>query len=254
MPRKPRFFVADLPTHVVQRGNNRHAIFFADNDYRVYLGWIAEAAKRWSCAVHAYVLMTNHVHLLVTPQDREGVSRMMQYLGRRYVPYVNHEYGRTGTLWEGRFKSSLVQARSYLLACCRYIELNPVRAGMVEAPGDYAWSSYRGNAIGEENSILSAHGDYLALGRSDSERRSAYRGLFATRLDQNTITQLRECLQTGTPLGNDRFRVQIEKVLGRAVGFSRRGRPKKPVEEASKESRKSTKQLPLKGVGGNDQP
>ncbi len=241
MPRKPRFFVADIPTHVVQRGNNRQAIFFTDNDYRVYLGWVAEAAKRWNCAVHAYVLMTNHVHLLVTPQDREGVSRMMQYLGRRYVPYVNHEYGRTGTLWEGRFKSSLIQARSYLLACYRYIELNPVRDGMVEEPVDYTWSSYRGNAIGEEDPILSAHADYLALGRSDSDRRSAYRALFESHLDQSTITQLRESLQTGTPLGNDRFRAQIEQALGRAVGFSRRGRPKKQIEADSSISERAVK-------------
>jgi len=207
MPRKPRFFVADVPTHIVQRGNNRQAIFFADNDYRVYLGWIAEAAKRWRCAVHAYVLMTDHVHLLATPQDKEGLSRLMQYVGRRYVPYVNQEYGRTGTLWEGRFKSSLVQARSYVLACYRYIELNPVRAGMVEAPADYVWSSYRANALGADDPMLNAHADYLALGHSDRERRLAYRTLFATHLGQDTITHLRECLQTGTPLGNDRFRV-----------------------------------------------
>jgi len=173
----------------------------------------------------------------------------MQYVGRRYVPYINHEYGRTGTLWEGRFKSSLVQARSYLLACYRYIESNPVRAGMVEAPADYAWSSYRGNALGEENPILSAHADYLALGRSDSERRDAYRALFATDLDHNTLTQMRECLQTGTPLGNDRFREQIEQALGRPVGYSRRGRPKKPVEEDGTKSGKSTKQLQPTGVG-----
>jgi len=250
MPRKPRFFIADIPTHVVQRGNNRQAIFFAENDYRVYLGWIAEAAKRWSCAVHAYVLMTNHVHLLLTPQDREGVSRLVQYVGRRYVPYVNHEYGRTGTLWEGRFKSSLVQERSYLLACYRYIELNPVRAGMVEAPADYAWSSYRSNALGEEDPILSAHADYLALGHSDSERRSAYQALFGTHLDRNIVAQVRECLQTGTPLGNDRFRAQIEQALGRPVGYSRRGRPKKPIEEDGTENRGVAKQLPLKGAGG----
>jgi putative transposase len=249
MPRKPRFFVSGIPTHVVQRGNNRQAIFFAENDYRVYLDWIAEAARRWECAVHAYVLMTNHVHLLVTPQDREGISRLMQYVGRRYVPYINHAYGRTGTLWEGRFKSSLVQARSHLLACYRYIESNPIRAGMVEAAVDYAWSSYRGNALGEENPILSAHADYLALGRSDSERRRAYRALFATHLDQDTITQVRECLQTGTPLGNDRFRVQIEQALGRPVGFSRRGRPKKPVAEDGTANRSSADQVPLKGLG-----
>jgi putative transposase len=219
MPRKPRFFVADIPAHVLQRGNNRQAIFFAENDYRVYLGWLAGAAKRWNCAVHAYVLMTNHVHLLVTPQDAEGISRLMQYVGRRYVPYVNHEYRRTGTLWEGRFKSSLVQARSYLLACYRYIELNPVRAGMVHGPADYAWSSYRTNALGEESPILRAHSDYLALGRSDRERQNAYQTLFATHLDQNTIKQMRECLQTGTPLGNARFRAQIEQVLAVRSAF-----------------------------------
>jgi putative transposase len=154
---------------------------------------------------------------------------------------------------EGRFKSSLVQARSYLLACYRYIEVNPVRAGMVHAPADYVWSSYRANALGEENPILSAHADYLAVGRSDRERQSAYQALFATHLDQNIITQLRECLQTGTPLGNDRFRAQIEQAHGRPVGFSRRGRPKKPVEEDTTESRRSAKQLRLTDVGGNDQ-
>jgi putative transposase len=249
MPRKPRFFVAGIPTHVVQRGNNRQAIFFAENDYRVYLGWVGEAAKRWKCAVHAYVLMTNHVHLLVTAQDGEGISRLMQYVGRRYVPYINHEYGRTGTLWEGRFKSSLAQAGSYVLACHRYIELNPVRAGMVATPGDYPWSSYRSNALGEEDALLSAQADYLALGRSDSERRSAYRALFATELDQDTITQMRTCLQTGTPLGNDRFRAQIEQALGRSVGLSRRGRPRKPVENDGAASRSFAKQLPLEGVG-----
>ena len=147
----------------------------------------------------------------------------------------------------------MAQARSYLLASCRYIELNPVRAGMVEAPAHYTWSSYRGNALGEENAILSAHADYLALGRSDSDRRSAYRALFESHLDQSTITQLRESLQTGTPLGNDRFRAQIEQALGRAVGFSRRGRPKKPVEADSTVRGRAAKQLPLKGVGGNDQ-
>ena len=134
MPRKARFFVADVPTHVVQRGNNRQAIFFADNDYRVYLGWVGEASERYGCEVHAYALMSNHVHLLVTPQDAVALSRMMQYVGRRYVPYVNHEYRRSGTLWEGRFKASLVQGQRYLFSCYRYIELNPVvveRAGGV---------------------------------------------------------------------------------------------------------------------------
>jgi len=248
MPRKPRFLLPDVSTHVVQRGNDRQPIFYSDNDYRVYLGWICEAAKRWNCAVHAYVLMTNHVHLLMTPQDMDGISRLMQYVGRRYVPYVNHEYQRTGTLWEGRFKSSLVQAQSYVLACHRYIELNPVRAGMVQAPGDYPWSSYRSNAFGETNPILTPHAEYMALGGgSQTERRNAYQALFSSRLDQNLISQMRECLQTGTPLGNDRFRVRIEQLLGRSIGFSRRGRPKKPADDGDKDGRNLPGQQPLTG-------
>ena len=148
MPRKPRFFLPDVPVHVVQRGNNRQAVFFDDSDYRAYLSWIREGCERYGCEIHAYVLMTNHVHLLATPQATNSISRMLQYVGRRYVPYINHTYGRTGTLWEGRFKASLIHAEGYLLTCYRYIELNPVRAQMVEAPELYRWSSFRANALG----------------------------------------------------------------------------------------------------------
>ncbi len=249
MPRKPRFFVPDVPTHIVQRGNNREPIFFSDSDYRAYLGWLQEAAQRWGCAIHAYVLMTNHVHLLLTPRDADGVSRLMQYVGRRYVPYINHEYRRSGTLWEGRFKSNLVQSETWLLVCHRYIELNPVRAAMVATPGDYPWSSYRHNAIGDVNPILTAHAEYLALGSRDTDRWAAYRELFAAHLDQAKLTELRGCLQTGTPVCNDRFREQIEKTLGCKVGFSRRGRPKKSTAEAADEhGYESTRQLSLQGV------
>jgi len=231
MPRKPRFFLADVPTHVVQRGNNRQPIFFDDGDRRVYLRWLAEAVERWNCAVHAYVLMTNHVHLLLTPNDAEGVSRAMQYLGRRYVPYVNQRYRRTGTLWEGRFKSSLVQSDAHLLTCYRYIELNPVRAGMVAVPGDYAWSSHRANAVGEPDLLLTPHPGYLALGRTEGERRDAYRALFGSLLDEHLVQEMRDCLQTGTPFGNDRFREQVERTLGCRVGQAKRGRPKRRADD-----------------------
>ncbi|MEA3278637.1 MAG: transposase, partial [Pseudomonadota bacterium] len=154
----------------MQRGNNRQAVFFDDNDYRVYLDWLARAAGEHRCSIHAHVLMTNHVHLLMTPADGEALSATLQALGRRYVPYINHSYGRTGTLWEGRFKASPVQQEGYLLTCYRYIELNPVRAGMVHKPEDYPWSSYRANALGEHNPLLSAHGLYLALGANAPER------------------------------------------------------------------------------------
>ena len=141
MARKPRFVLPGYPRHVVQRGNNRQACFFDESDYRKYLDSLAEAAHKYHCQVHAYVLMTNHVHLLVTPTTDEGISQMMQSVGRRYVRYFNGVYRRTGTLWEGRYKASLVQTDSYLLTCYRYIELNPVRAEMVPDPGDYPWSS-----------------------------------------------------------------------------------------------------------------
>jgi putative transposase len=223
--------LTNIPTHIVQRGNNRQAIFFEDEDYRTYLGWVDEAARRWECAIHAYVLMTNHVHLLVTPRDAEAISRFMQYVGRRYVPYVNRKYRRTGTLWEGRFKSSPVQSEAYLLVCYRYIEMNPTRAGMAAAPADYPWSSCRHNALGESNPILTAHPEYLALGDSDDRRQAAYRRLLADDLEQTAVEQVRACLQTGTPFGNDRFREQIQRTLGRKVGYSKRGRPVKSADD-----------------------
>ena len=227
MPRKQRFFLPDLPVHVVQRGNNRAQVFFTDKDRRKYLEWLGEAAERWNCAIHAYVLMTNHVHLLLTPADGDGISRAMQYVGRRYVPYVNRTHNRSGTLWEGRFKSSLVQSDAYLLACYRYIELNPVRAGLVAAPQDYPWSSHRSNALGRDDPLLTPHDNYLSLGRSADARRAAYRRLFETGLEPVVTKQVRECLQTGTPFGDEGFRDQIESTLGRPVGYAKRGRPRK---------------------------
>jgi putative transposase len=231
VPRKARFFVADVPAHVVQRGNNRQAIFFAENDYRVYLGWLKDASQRYECAIHAYVLMTNHVHLRVTPRNADATSRMMQYIGRRYVPYVNREYRRSGTLWEGRFKASLVQGQRYLFSCYRYIECNPATAGMVAALADYPWSSFRCNALGQEDPCIEPHAEYLTLGRSGEDRQSAYRRMFSDPMDQKLVDELRGCLPTGTPFGNDRFREQIERTLRRKVGYSRRGRPRRPGED-----------------------
>jgi putative transposase len=231
MPRKPRFFLPGVPAHIVQRGNNRQPIFFDDCDYRAYLHWLKEASERWSCRIHAYVLMTNHVHLLLTPDDTQGISRTMQYLGRRYVPYINHTYQRSGTLWEGRFKASLVQTEAYLLTCCTYIELNPVRAGMVSHPGQYRWSSYVHNAYGETNTLITEHTEYLRLASSDQARREAYRAFFTREPHAETLQNIRDCLQTGTPLGSDRFRQHIEATLGKCVGRTRRGRPQKPGEE-----------------------
>jgi len=225
MPRKRRFYLPDVPAHVIQRGNNRQAIFFCDDDYRAYLHWLKEGAERYGCAVHAYVLMTNHVHLMVTPRARDSISRTIQYVGRRYVTYVNAHYGRSGTLWEGRHKGSIISSAAYLLACSRYIELNPVRAGMVSAPGDYKWSSYCANGAGEFCPILEHHALYLSLGNSAQSRQRAYRELFRGSLAPGQIHAIRSAVQTGTPLGNDRFREQVEAALKCKVGQARRGRP-----------------------------
>lgn len=230
MPRKRRFYVAGMPVHVVQRGNNRDPVFFDESDYRAYLKWLKEAAEKYNCKIHAYVLMTNHVHLLVTPADETGVSRMMQYVGRYYVPYINHTYRRTGTLWEGRYKSSLIDSTGYLLTCMRYIELNPVRADMVAQPSEYVWSSYAANAEGKANPLVEPHELYISLAATDEERQSVYRELFAAHIAAAELTDIRASWQTGTPLGSDGFREKIEEVLGQKVGQSRRGRPIKGIK------------------------
>lgn len=227
MPRKPRFYLPEVPVHIVQRGHSQEAVFYEEADYRAYLDWLEEAAERYDCAVHSYVLMTNHIHILATPSTLDGVSRMMQYIGRRYVPYINDIHGSSGTLWEGRYKASLIQEETYLLACMRYIELNPVRAKVVRHPRDYRWSSYRANAEGRQDSVLSPHALYLALARREQERKQAYRALFKDHMDQQQIDEISAAWQTGTPLGNNRFKVQIETKLKTKVGQARRGRPAK---------------------------
>lgn len=226
MPRKPRMYLAGVPCHVVQRGNNRAACFFTDADYAFYLDVLADACERYRVEVHAYVLMTNHVHLLLTPQTTEGVSRAMQSIGRRYVQYVNKQYHRSGTLWESRHKASVVDAERYLLACYRYIELNPVTAGMVSHPGDYRWSSHGWNAWGRRDDVVSPHTLYLALGAEPSLRQFRYRELFEECFPKDVVHEIRTSLDFSMPLGNDRFRQQIEEALGRSIGYSKRGRPR----------------------------
>ena len=225
MPRKPRFCLADVPVHIVQRGHSREPVFFEDNDYHAYLGWLAEAADRYACAIHAYVLMTNHIHILATPKDAQGISQLMQYLGRRYVPYINHTYGTSGSIWEGRYKASLIHDEQYLLTCMRYIELNPVRASMTSTPSHYRWSSYRANAQGKEDKLLTAHPLYISLGKTQASRLEAYKALFRAHLDEEDLKDIRAAWQTGTPLGNEYFKEKIERKLNSKVGQTRRGRP-----------------------------
>lgn len=181
MARRPRLVLPDVPLHIIQRGNNRHLCFVSDTDFRVYLSLLEITAKHFGCAIHAYVLMTNHVHLLLSAVDSAGPSLLMKALGQRYTQYMNRRYGRTGTLWEGRFRSCLVEGERYLLTCQRYIELNPVRAGMVPTPGKYQWSSYRANAEGSKDVLITHHETYLRLGADPLARRAAYRGLLMKR-------------------------------------------------------------------------
>jgi putative transposase len=225
MPRRARLRIAGMPLHVIQRGNNRGACFFADHDYRAYLQHLDELAAVYACAVHAYVLMTNHVHVLLTPQRPDSVSLLMKHLGQRYVQYVNRVYGRSGTLWAGRFRSSIVQSEGYLLRCQRYIELNPVRAGMVEAPEQYRWSSHAANALGKADTLVTPHEVFLALGETESERRNAYRALFRERLAPRELEEIRVSANAGYALGNERFREEIAAVLGRRAGPGTPGRP-----------------------------
>ena len=227
MPRKPRFYLPNVPVHIVQRGHSRNPVFFETGDYQAYLGWLHEASDRYECQIHAYVLMTNHIHILVTPKQKTSISLMMQYVGRYYVPYINYNYGTSGTLWEGRYKSSMIHDVEYLLLCMRYIELNPVRANMVKLPSAYRWSSYGKNGLGRESALIQPHSLYEALGSTKAQQNEAYRALFKAHLDENDLKDMRASWQTGTPLGNDYFRTKIEAKLKCKVGQARRGRPKK---------------------------
>jgi putative transposase len=220
-------YLPGVPCHVIQRGNNRDACFFAEEDYLFYCECLGSAARRYRVAVHAYVLMTNHVHILMSPEDEAGVSRVVQSVGRRYVQYVNRTYRRSGTLWEGRHKSSLVQAEAYLMACQRYIELNPLRAGIVGHPGGYRWSSYHHNALGHRDPLISPHGLYLDLDSNRDGRLHAYRELFDIEMPPEDIHRIRKAATFSMPLGNNRFREQIELALNRRIGQPYRGRLRK---------------------------
>ena len=226
MPRKPRFSVPGAPVHAVQRGHNRAAVFFEDFDYLEYLRYLKQAADSCGCKIHAYVLMTNHVHLLLTPESADSAGRLFQSLGRHYVRYINKTYQRHGSLWEGRYKCNVIESQEYFLSCMRYIELNPVRAGMVDHPAKYRWSSFAANALGDDNAILTEHVEHMALGSLPTDRQTAYRELFGSGEDPEKLALLRDYLQTGTPLGNERFREQIESALQCKVGYCQRGRPR----------------------------
>ncbi len=230
MPRRSRMYLPGLPYHVVQRGNNKQACFVEPEDYRFYLQLWQEVSPRYNVSVHAYCLMTNHIHFLATPETESSLSNTMKVVGSRYAQYFNKKYHRTGTLWEGRHRSSLVQSDRYLLTCMRYIELNPVRASMVKLPDDYTWSSYRVNGWGDE-SWLTPHPDYLRLDHDVVQRGYHYRALFKDQIQQQDLSLIRKAAHYCQPFGSDQFRVSIEKQYGIKPGQMSRGRPAKKVND-----------------------
>ena len=225
MPRPPRLDFPGLPQHLIVRGNNRKPIFFSREDRLYFLKCVGEARATRSCEVHAFVLMTNHVHLLATGHAEGAVSLMMQDLGRAYVTHVNKLHHRTGALYEGRFKSSVVETTAYFLACMRYIEMNPVRAGMVAHPGSYEWSSYGQNISGAPNGLISPHGEYLRLGRDEARRAASYSALFDEEEDQKQVDAIRRGISQGKAVGSDEYCKGLERLFGRSAAFVPRGRP-----------------------------
>ena len=214
MARRLRTVAPGVPLHVVQRGNNRTTCFFGDEDFDRYLRFLRRAADEERCRIHAYCLMSNHVHLLVTPEDNWACARFMKVVNQRYAQHLNRVHERTGTPWEGRYRSNVVFSMRYVLACYRYIELNPVRAGIVRHPSDYPWSSYPTNADGVANPLVSAHGCYAALGRDPATRRRAYRALVDQALATPLIDNIRTAIGSGRPLRDDPYRDPAELSTG----------------------------------------
>lgn len=230
MARLPRFVIPGQPQHVIVRGNNRSDIFRSEVDYQFYLEKLQSACDKHECKIHAYVLMANHVHLLITPQTEEGLSKLMQMLGRYYVQYYNDAYQRSGTLWEGRYKSTLVDSEAYLLTCMRYIELNPVRAGMVAHPSEYPWSSYHSNALGLVNDLVTPHIEFTRLGLFPDARQTEYRQLFKQRISESSLNEIREATNKAWVLGSDKFKNRIQKKLDRPVEPSSKGGDRKSLQ------------------------
>jgi putative transposase len=223
MPRLPRYVLPGHPQHVIQHGNNRCPIFVADEDYSRFRHEMSAACRRHDCRIHAYVLMTNHVHFVMTPGKEDSLGKVMQSVGRRYVQYFNTTYRRTGTLLEGRYKATVIDTEHYLLACYRYIELNPVRANMVDHPAGYRWSSHAANARGEPDPVVIPHALYQALGAEPHQRQAAYRALFEAHIDDKTLDEIRQATEKGWALGDDRFKDEVKRLLQRRTRMRPRG-------------------------------
>lgn len=233
MARLPRYIIPGQPQHIIQRGNNRQDIFRSGEDYRLFRDALVEASVKHDLAIHAYVWMTNHIHLLATPGAADSISKVFQSVGRKYVQYFNYTYKRSGTLWEGRYRATVVDSERYLLTVMRYIELNPVRADMVVHPRDYPWSSYTFNAGGEMGKNvdwLVPQREYLRLGRSVQLRQEAYRQLFKAALPKDDLKAIRDSTHKGWALGDEQFVKKTEDIGQRRASSKGVGRPKLVVQ------------------------
>ncbi len=233
MARLPRLTIPGYPHHIIQRGNNRQVIFGSGADYQTLLGLFEEHARKSQVAIHAYVLMSNHFHLLATPETAEAIPEMMQAVGRRYVRYFNQRQGRSGTLWEGRYKSTLIQAERYLLACMVYIDLNPVRAGLVGEPGEYPWSSHN-HYVGRNNDrLISPHPLYWELGNTPFAREAAYAQLVQSGVTGQQEQALTDSALRGWALGEADYVADLQRRTARRVAKTRAGRPSAPAQNAA---------------------
>jgi putative transposase len=219
-----------IPLHVIQRGNNRTACFFSDQDRAFFLLHLGRLLRPSGCVLHAYCLMTNHVHLLLTAERADSCARLMKRIGQLHTQYVNRAYERSGTLWEGRFRSCLVQAEDYVLACYRYIELNPSRAGLCSRPGDYRWSSFAANAEGVYDGLVTPHDEYLRLGNGKKERLRAYLELVQSALEPARVEEIRQATNGNIALGGEPFKRRLAAALGRRVERGNAGRPARSVD------------------------
>jgi putative transposase len=232
MARQPRLILPNQPHHVLQRGNDNQPIFREDEDYARFLVWLRECAKAGRVAIHAYVLLPNHLHLLATPGDEDGLGVMMQKVGRLYVPWFNAKYGRSGTLFQGRFRASIVDPDQYFLACTRYIELNPVRAGLAFVPLDYQWSSYAHHAGVRIDPLITDHARYWQLGNTPFQREAAYIELAQQGLNGTELETIHAATSKGAPLGSTAFLLRLEKETKRKILPAKRGRPFKVKDGA----------------------
>lgn len=232
MARLPRLVLPNHPHHIIQEGNDRQLIFRDDEDYQRFLGWLKESAREFKVSVHAYALMPNHLHLLATPATEEGLARMMQRVGRYYVPWFNQKYERLGGLFRGRFKTSLIDSEGYFMMCSRYIEFNPVRNGVVSDPADYRWSSYAHHAGLRQDSLIVDHALYWALGNTPFQREAAYIDLARQPLSTVELDSINQAVLKGWPLGSDAFKTQLQQKARRQVLPAKRGRPFKAKPEA----------------------